>query len=61
MGRKVARITQRIRWHARAGGGTVETAHDRHHAGRSSSACATGGFTLIEMLFVLFLVAMITA
>ena len=61
MGRKVARIIQWIRWHARASGGTAETAHDRHHVGRSSSARATGGFTLIEMLFVLFLVAMITA
>ena len=61
MGRKVARITQRTRWHARASGGTAESARDRHNAGGSSSARATGGFTLIEMLFILFLVAMITA
>ena len=61
MGRKVARITQRIRWHAGVSGGTAETALDRLHVGRSSNARTTGGFTLIEMLFVLFLVAMITA
>lgn len=61
MGRKVARIAQRIRWHARASGGAAETVLDCHHVGRSSSAQAAGGFTLIEMLFVLFLVATITA
>lgn len=61
MGRKVARIAQRLRRHAGASGGTAETVHDCRHVGRSSSARATGGFTLIEMLFVLFLVAMITA
>lgn len=61
MGRKVARIAQWLRRNARASGGTAETAHDRHHVGRSSDARAAGGFTLIEMLFVLFLVAMITA
>lgn len=43
------------------GGGAAETAHDRHRFGRSSSTRAAGGFTLIEMLFVLFLVATITA
>ena len=59
MGRKVARIAQRLRRHA--GAGTAETANDRHHVGRSSDVRAAGGFTLIEMLFVLFLVAMITA
>ena len=61
MERKVAPIIQRIRQRAGAGGGTAETAHDRHRSDRSSSTRAAGGFTLIEMLFVLFLVAMITA
>ena len=61
MGRTVARIAQQLRRHARASGGTAETAHDRHRLGRSSSARSAGGFTLIEMLFVLFLVATITA
>ena len=60
MERNVARTTQRIRWHTIGGGGAAATAHDRRRFGRSSEH-ATSGFTLLELLVVLLLVAMITA